>query len=305
MRKTVWAVGLSLVLVGCRPPQGEIDALQAQVAKLTQAQADMVAAQEESDAEQRELAREIEQREIELKRTRGVAEDLALRVAILEDKSPGLAKRPTEKRRPGTFDPAAHYRILIGDAHVRGPADAMVTVVTFSDFQCPFCGRAKPTIEALQKHYGDDVRFVFMHNPLAFHKDARIAAIAAEAAGRQGKFWRMHDLIFENQKDLSEKALLRLAKKARLNRGRFKRDLKSKAIAAKVDAHQASASAVGVRGTPAFFVNGRPLSGAQPLDSFKKLVDEELANARLMVDDGIAKRDVYERLMADALTGVQ
>ncbi len=174
----------------------------------------------------------------------------------------------------------------------------------FEDFQCPYCSRAAATMKKIAKEYGQDVRLVFKHNPLAFHKAAMPAAMASEAAGRQGKFWKMHDLLFDNQKALEEQDLLGYAKKLRLNRKRFKRDLRDQALEQKIKAQQAQSQKLGARGTPAFFINGRFLSGAQPFDSFAKLIDEELEHARSVVDAGTPRSEVYELLMRTALPGV-
>ncbi len=159
-------------------------------------------------------------------------------------------------------------------------------------------------MKKVAKEYGQDVRLVFKHNPLPFHKEALPAAIASEAAGRQGKFWKMHDLLFANQKALEEQDLIKYAKKLRLNRKRFKRDLRDQSLEQKIKGQQAQSQKLGARGTPAFFINGRFLSGAQPFESFAKLIDEELANARSMVESGTPRSEVYDSLMRTALPGV-
>jgi len=203
--------------------------------------------------------------------------DAERRLGSLEEDAKKPTPTPSLHGRP---DPEAYYKVEVGDAQAIGPADALVTIVTFSDFQCPFCKRVTPTIEQLRKDYGADLRYVFKHNPLAFHKEARVAAIAAEAAGEQEKFWEMHDLLFENPRALTRENFKKWAGQIKLDVKRFERDLDSAAIAKRVDAQQQQGVSLGARGTPSFFVNGRFLSGAQPAASFKTLIDEEMKKSR-------------------------
>jgi protein-disulfide isomerase len=237
-----------------------------------------------------------EEAKAELAATKAQLAELVARVDKLE-----LAAKPTTPLpRPGAPDPAARYKVKVDDAFVRGSADAKVTLVIFSDFQCPFCGRVIPTVEDLEKHYGGDLRFVAKHNPLPMHKEAALAARAAEAAGKQGKFFEMHDRLYENAKDITDANLKAWAKELKLDVSRFQRDLDSKDVADRVADHQAQALTLGARGTPAFFVNGRYLSGAQPFDKFKVLIDEELAEADRRIAAGTARSSVYDTLMASA-----
>jgi protein-disulfide isomerase len=175
-------------------------------------------------------------------------------------------------------NPGTRYAVKDEGAPVRGPADAKVTLVEFLDFQCPFCSRVQPTLAQIQQTYGDKVRIVFKHMPLrSIHPQAAGAAAAAEAAHGQGKFWEMHDLIFANQRELGDAKYQEWARQLGLDMDRFQKDLKSPALAQRIDADSQEAANLGVSGTPAFFINGRYLSGAQPFDQFKKLIDEELA----------------------------
>ena len=146
----------------------------------------------------------------------------------------------------------------------------------FSDFQCPFCGRVTPTLRQIEREYGDRVRIVFQHLPLRMHSKAPAAHAAAEAAHRQGKFWEMHDLIFANQREMSEAKYVEYAEQIGIDVDRFNRDVVSADVKAKVDADAAEAEKLGVTGTPGFFVNGRFLSGAQPFSAFKTVIDREL-----------------------------
>ncbi|MGH1347157.1 MAG: DsbA family protein [Nannocystales bacterium] len=294
--------GLSLVLLAaCRPAKSDANSLESRLTAMEQEHQALVAQLELVEAEQRAMQADADTAAIERRRARGVTDDLSTRVTDLEvDKRPA----PSKKAQQGRPDPAARYAATVGDAQTKGPSDALVTIVMFEDFQCPYCSRAADTMDKVVKEYGQDVRLVFKHNPLAFHQAAMPAAMASEAAGRQGKFWKMHDLLFDNQKQLEEKDLLRYAKKLRLNRKQFKRDLRDQGLKQKIKDQQAQSQKLGARGTPAFFVNGRFLSGARPFDSFAELIDEELAHARAMVDGGTPRAQVYDALMQTALPGV-
>jgi protein-disulfide isomerase len=148
--------------------------------------------------------------------------------------------------------------------------------VVFSDFQCPFCSRAVPTLQQIEQSYGKDVRIVWKHQPLAFHPQAFPAAEAAEAAREQGKFWQMHDLLFANQSQLSQAQYEALAKQLGLDQAKFKAALDSHRNKGRIDEDMKLAQQLGVNGTPTFFVNGRRIVGAQPYDAFKQAIDAEL-----------------------------
>ena len=207
----------------------------------------------------------------------GVAELAALRAGISELQiAAPAAPAPKPTARPGRPDPSRRYSVSTKGSPSKGNPDAEIAVVEFSDFQCPFCGRVTPTLKQIEREYGDRVRIVFKHLPLRMHSKAPAAHAAAEAAHRQGKFWEMHDLIFANQREMSEAKYLEYAEQIGLDMDRFNRDVAAADVKAKVDADAAEASKLGVTGTPGFFVNGRFLSGAQPFASFKVLIDEEL-----------------------------
>ncbi len=143
------------------------------------------------------------------------------------------------------------------------------------------------------------MRIVIKHNPLSFHNRAMPAALAAEAAGRQGKFWKMHAKLFDNNKELTDDNFLKLAERLGLDMQKFKRDLSDPALAERVKKMQAQGMRLGARGTPAFFVNGRFLSGAQPEQAFEALIDEEMAKAKELVASGVPRKKVYETTVAD------
>jgi protein-disulfide isomerase len=198
-------------------------------------------------------------------------------LADLQDALAGGAARPGAAReaRRGP-DPSQKVEIPIGDSPVRGPAEAEVTIVEYSDFQCPFCARVVPTLNQLREAYGDRVNLVYKHLPLRIHPEAPGAAAAAEAAGMQGKFWEMHDKIFAGQRELADAKYVEWARELGLDLERFDADRRSEAVRARIAKDEEEANRFGVSGTPAFFINGRFLSGAQPVDAFKRVIDEEL-----------------------------
>ena len=158
----------------------------------------------------------------------------------------------------------------------RGPDKAPVTIVEFSDFQCPFCGREFPVIEKLMKEYDGKVRLVFRHFPLDFHPFAEKAAEAGACAADQNKFWQLHDAMFSNQQKLAVDDLKNYAKSAGLDSTKFDKCLDSGEKKPAVDADQKAGTDAGVNGTPAFFVNGVFINGAVPYEQFKQAIDREL-----------------------------
>ncbi len=224
--------------------------------------------------------------------------DMVKRVDDLEAK----AVAPTPSVLPGRPDPADTFKVPLADAPTRGKDTALVTIVIFSDFQCPYCKRVVPTLEALESQYGSDLRLAFRHNPLSFHTSAMPAARAAMAAHEQGKFWEMHDKLFENQKDLTEANFNKWARELGLDVKRFKKDYADAAIERKIKDDQSAGITLGARGTPAFFVNGRFVSGAQPKESFEKVIDEELTKAKALVAAGTPRDGVYAATIASGKT---
>jgi protein-disulfide isomerase len=161
-----------------------------------------------------------------------------------------------------------------------GPENAPVTIVEFSDYECPFCKRAHPTITEVLKKFPQDVRLVYRHFPLDnIHPNARPAAEASLCAEEQGKFWPFHELVFEATAKLSADTLRGVAEKAGLDLAKYDACVKERRFQARVDADVADGREAGVSGTPAFFVNGVPLSGARSAEEFEKLIQSELARA--------------------------
>lgn len=147
------------------------------------------------------------------------------------------------------------------DDHVQGPANAAVTVVEYGDYECPYCGEVVPWIEQIQRQMGDRMRFVFRNFPLPQHPYAEVAAEAAEAAGAQGKFWQMHDLLYQNQQALEPVHLMRYAQQIGLNTDAFEQALRSHAERPRIQRDVRSGVESDVQGTPTFFINGSQYQG--------------------------------------------
>jgi Na+/H+ antiporter NhaA len=203
-------------------------------------------------------------------------------------------------RLTARLSPARRTRALLGTAetlidlaapveedrdHIRGPADAKVTLVEYGDFECPYCGQAEPVVRTLLANMGD-LRYVWRHLPLTdVHPNAALSAEAAEAADRQGAFWPMHDLILEHQQQLRPVDLVRYAAELGLDVDRFREDLRRHVGAARVAEDVDSAGSSGVAGTPTFFINGRRQYGAYDIDTLTAAVKTAKAQAKLDVPD--------------------
>ncbi len=177
------------------------------------------------------------------------------------------------------LDPPRADIKIASDAQILGPATAPVTLVEYSDFQCPFCKRAHPTVEQLLKDYGDKIRLVYRDYPLAMHQRAFPASIAARCAADQSKYWEYHRNLMEVNGDLSVDDFKKRAGDLGLDVTAFAACLDSKRHDAGVQASFDEGAALGVTGTPAFFINGRMLVGAQPYDAFKQVIEDELSRA--------------------------
>jgi len=162
------------------------------------------------------------------------------------------------------------------DDPIYGSPDAPVLIVEFSDFQCPYCSRVNPTMEQVKSTYGDKVAIIFRDFPLPMHKEAPKAGEAAQCANDQSKFWEYHDKLFANQRALKDEDLKGYAVDLGLEVAAFNSCLDSGKYTAEVEEDKKAGAAVGVAGTPAFFINGQFLNGARPFDSFKELIDSEL-----------------------------
>src|SRR5262245_6018545 len=174
--------------------------------------------------------------------------------------------------------PASLVEVSIDGAPIRGAADAPVTVVEFSDFECPFCKQTHPTLKQLLERYPGKVRLAYRDFPLdSIHPQARRAAEAARCAQEQGKFWEYHDVLFTQSPQLAPEDLRRYAAQMGLDVTKFDGCLSTGVHKAAVQRDLDEGNRLGITGTPAFFINGRTLSGAQPLEAFTRLIDQELA----------------------------
>jgi protein-disulfide isomerase len=187
-----------------------------------------------------------------------------------------LAPPPAPAGEGNAPDPEVKVNIKLGDAPVKGSASAKVTVIEFSDFQCPFCSRVNPTLKQIEDEYKGKVKIAFRNLPLPFHDKAHLAAEAALAAHEQGKFWPMHDKLFANQQALDRPDLEKYAQELGLNMAKFTAALDSGKFKGKVDEDAKQGASFGATGTPTFFINGTRLVGAQPADKFKAVIDAEL-----------------------------
>jgi protein-disulfide isomerase len=193
--------------------------------------------------------------------------------------SPSVAAAPSPTpSAPRPSAPTGPVDVQINDNDARlGPDSAKVKIVEFSDFECPFCQRFHPTMKQIRDEYGDDVQWVYKHFPLdSIHPNARPAAMAAECASEQGKFWEFGDELFANQSQMSDAYYKSLARDLGLNGSQFDSCVDSQKYADKVNADYQQGLAAGVQGTPASFINGQLISGAQPYAAVKAAVDSIL-----------------------------
>lgn len=199
-----------------------------------------------------------------------------------------IVKRKREEASKAEQGPPLEERlknpvtVSMKDAPYKGPKDAPVVIVEFSDFQCPFCSRVLPTVTEVLKMYEGKIGIAFRNNPLPFHPDAMPAAKAAAAAHKQGKFWEMHNKLFDNQRELKAESFKKWAKELKLDAKKFEKDMNDAAIQKAIEEDANFARNNGAGGTPSFFI-GKPdgqgnvkgvlLVGAQPADKFKEVID--------------------------------
>ena len=194
------------------------------------------------------------------------------------------------------------WRVPVGNSPVQGKADAPITIIEFSDFQCPYCKRVEPQLKKIHDTYGDKVRLVWKHEPLPFHPRAiPAAALTLEARAQKGDkgFWDAHDKLFDIQPKLEDADLEKAASELGLDVAKFKAAVKDNKYKKDIDADMELGEDVQASGTPHFFVNGRRLVGAQPYEKFSKIIDEELAKFDAQKGK-IAGKDYYASLMKDA-----
>jgi protein-disulfide isomerase len=200
------------------------------------------------------------------------------------------------------LDPTKVYRVGLGlDGHATAGDAPLVTIVEWSDFQCPYCATNAPNLARLRREYGDKVRLVFRHLPLPGHPDAQLASEAAVAAAEQGKFWEMHDRLFSGTRDdLGRARLEEIAEDIGLDMTEFRAALDERRHRDEVADDAAAANALGASGTPTLFINGVPIEGAPKWEHLKMLVDIRLDEAETIVAAGIDRADVYGMIMSAA-----
>ncbi len=170
--------------------------------------------------------------------------------------------------------------VSVDDDPSMGTPGAPITLIEFSEFQCPFCKRTRPTIDKILETYKDKVHYVFRDFPLSFHKQAPMAAKAANCAGEQDKYWDYNHMLFENQREIAPENLKTYAENLKLNMKKFDECLASDKGDKEIEKDTQDGMQAGVSGTPAYFINGIFLSGAQPFENFKEIIDEELQNKK-------------------------
>jgi protein-disulfide isomerase len=211
---------------------------------------------------------------------------------------------------PGTEPAAYHldtlttYDVGLGlPGHDTGPADALVTIVMWSDFECPYCQRAAPTLVRARKEYGNALRVIYRYMPVSSHPHAEIAAEAGVEAAHQGKFWAFADHVFANPGHLDRDGLIESARAVGMDTGALAAALDDRRWRDAVATDSAAGSMAGVDGTPTMFVNGQPVMGAVPYDVLKSVIDRRKDEAESLVAHGVDRADVYGVIMSAAQDG--
>jgi protein-disulfide isomerase len=211
---------------------------------------------------------------------------------------------PEDEQEEEEKEDTTAYRVPIDGSPFRGKPGALVTLVMFSDYQCPFCVRAHSTVRELEARYGEKLRVVIKHNPLPFHPRAEPAAeLALEARAQKGDqaFWKVNDLLFDTGGKLEDRDLETIAQQSGLHVPSAMRAVAARKHSAKIEVDQELSDDLNARGTPHFFINGRRLAGAQPLEVFQRLIDAQLAEAQALLSKGVAAAAVYATLQKNAV----
>jgi protein-disulfide isomerase len=226
-------------------------------------------------------------------------------VEMTKENKKNAPAKPDEEEKE---DDKTVFRVPVGNSPALGSPNALVTIVEFSDFQCPFCSKVEPTLKGLRDKYGDKLRIVWRNEPLPFHPAAEPAAQAAlEVRAEKGDkgFWDAHDRFFAGQKDLMNgkdaniDAIVKIATDAGASADKVKKAIDGHTHKKDIDADKDAADDFQASGTPHFFVNGRRLVGAQPQEKFEKIIDEEIAKAQAKIAAGTPPKDVYDALTKD------
>ena len=209
-----------------------------------------------------------------------------------------LALQNAELMGPGRQTEVPYSPVPVGDSPIQGPDDAPITIVMFTDLECPYCRELHVALGTLRKEMPDDIRIVFKHTPLSFHELAVPSALGALAAREQGKFWEYVDRVYENQATLSETTLLEHAAALSLDLEQFRNDFGNAKHVAAIEADMALASQAGVRGTPTMFVNGLRVAGLFPLEDLRALMSQQKKFVERLTDAGVKQKDLYWRTVS-------
>jgi protein-disulfide isomerase len=229
----------------------------------------------------------------------GTPKDKVYVAMSTENKKNAPAPKEEEEEKEDT---TTIFKVPVGKSAVLGSDKALVTIVEFSDFQCPFCKRVEPTLKQVKETYGDKVRLVWKDEPLGFHPRAEPAAeVTREARAQKGDkgFWEAHDKLFEIQPKLEDADLEAAAKDLGLNVDKVKDAMKTHKYKKEIDADAELGDDVQASGTPHFFINGRRLVGAQPFEKFKKIIDEEITKAQGLLAKGTKPEALYDEMIKD------
>ena len=198
----------------------------------------------------------------------------------------GIVKLASKSQTPGSGSDTLALTIsaISDNENIKGDKNAKAALIEYSDFQCPACGSYYPILKKVSEDLGAQVKFAYRHFPLSQHKNAKLAATVAEAAGKQGKFWEMHDLIFQNQSDWSEEKnaaviFAKYAQDLQLDLAKFQTDIASEEIKAKIENDYKSGVKAGVNSTPSFFLNGKKLDNPRNYDEFKNAILQALGQS--------------------------
>ncbi len=217
--------------------------------------------------------------------------------------APAEQPKPQDQPKPQEEDKSAWKVDVFPDDPVKGAKDALVTIIEWSDYQCPFCKRVEPTMKQIMDTYGNDVRVVWKDNALPFHPRAKPAATLGHVAYKKGgdkKYWEAHAALFESHPKLEDADLEAVSKTLGLDWAAVKKAIDEDHFKDKIARSMDQAGDVNARGTPHFFVNGRRVSGAQPFEKFKEVIDEELAKAKALVAKGTPRAKIYDEIMKTA-----
>ena len=224
--------------------------------------------------------------------------------ALKEQVDVPSGRKKKRKRRAGEPDDESVYAVPAEGAPAMGPEDALVTIVEFADYHCPYCERVRAPLDRLLSEYPSDLRVVYRQMPLAMHPRAKDASRAALAARRQGKFWEMHNKLFDSKAQTIEQ-FTKLAQELGLDVEQFRSDYESPEVEAELLADMKLAKTFGVSGTPVFFINGRYLSGSQSYPTFAELVEARLAEAKQLVASGTPRAEVYRTIISAGKTSAR